>query len=81
MRFEWRFDRDRQTLHAPSGLILPVREIAQWVQDRVHTRFDLTGPWAGFRIRGRWMTGPGVRVTPEALRHLDKGNATTPDAG
>ena len=71
--FHWRFDEQRQTLHAPSGFTVSVREIAHWIQDRVYHRHDLTGPWAGFRVRGRWMTGPGVRITPDALRHLLKG--------
>jgi hypothetical protein len=71
--FHWRFDEQHQTLHAPSGLVISVREIAHWVQDRVYNRHDLTGPWAGFRVRGRWMTGPGVRITPESLRHLVQG--------
>lgn len=69
MRFRWTFDDSAQTLRAPSGLSLSVREIATWVQDRLYNRHDLTGPWAGWRVRGRWLIGPkGLRVTPQMLR-------------
>jgi hypothetical protein len=73
VHFDWTFDPLAQLLRAPSGLTITVREIAHWVQDKVYHRHDLTGPWAGFRVRGRWLIGPGIKITPEALRHLLKG--------
>jgi hypothetical protein len=79
MKFRWQFDPDTQQLRAPSGLVISVSEIARWVQDKVYNRHDLTGPWAGFRVRGRWLTGPrGVRVTPDSLQHLVKHQAQIP---
>lgn len=70
MQFRWRFDAQRQELHTPFGHTIAVREIARWLQDQTHARHDLTGPWAGWRVRGRWLHGPGgFKTTPEALRH------------
>ena len=73
MRFTWQFDPARQTLSAPSGWTITVKEIATQLQDRVYHRHDLTGPWSGWKVRGRTLIGPGgVRVTPEALREMAK---------
>jgi len=70
MKFRWSFDAAAQTLRAPSGWTITVREIAQYLQDRVHCHYDLTGPWAGWRIRGRTLKGPhGESITPDQLRN------------
>jgi hypothetical protein len=61
MRFKWKFDEENQTLHAPSGYSVTVREIAHWLQDRVHGRADLTGAWAGWKIRGNELIPPHIR--------------------
>ena len=69
MKFSWKFDPVRQELRAPSGWKITVREIAQALQDKVACRYDLTGPWTGWRIRGKVLTGPrGERITPDQLR-------------
>jgi hypothetical protein len=71
MKFSWKFDRKAQVLRAPSGWSITVREIAQALQDRIACRYDLTGPWAGWRIRGKTMTGPnGESITPDQLRQI-----------
>lgn len=68
MRFNWTFDAHKQSLSAPSGWTITVREIATWLQDRVHHRHDLTGPWKGWRIRGKWLISPkGQRWAPVEL--------------
>lgn len=71
MGFRWTFDAKHQRLKTPFGHCITVREIATWLQDRIHARHDLTGPWAGWRVRGRFLIGPGgVRITPETLRKI-----------
>ena len=73
LKFRWKFSASKQLLTAPSGHSITVREIATWLQDRVHTRYDLTGPWAGWRVRGKVLTGPGgQRFTPDGLRHVSE---------
>ncbi|MFA5976595.1 MAG: hypothetical protein WC859_10595 [Elusimicrobiota bacterium] len=67
--YAWTFDSKRQTLKAPSGWTITVREIAQELQDRTHCRVNLEGPWAGWKIRGKTMTTPqGHKWTPDSLR-------------
>jgi hypothetical protein len=78
--FNWTFDSLRQTLTAPSGWCITVKEIATSLQDRVHCRYTLSGPWAGWKIRGRVLIGPnGQRVTPEFLKRLISESADTPN--
>ena len=78
LKFQWKFSASKQLLTAPSGHSITVREIATWLQDRVHTRYDLTGPWAGWRIRGKVLKGPrGQSFTPDSLRHVSE-EAPTP---
>jgi hypothetical protein len=51
--------------------VITVRELAQWLQDKVHGRVDLHGRWEGWKIRGALLTGPrGRQITPERLRAL-----------
>lgn len=72
MLYKWRFSAPKQTLSAPSGLTISVAEIAHWVQDRVHGRADLTGQWAGWKIRGSILTGPsGQRHSLASLKIRD----------
>lgn len=34
----------------------------------VHDHHDLTGPWHGWRVRGRWLISPnGKRIAPHLL--------------
>ena len=71
MQFKWTFDNVRQELHSPGGTTLTVRVIAQWVQDRIVNRIDLTGPWAGWRLRGQYLKGPnGQCITAQNLRWM-----------
>jgi len=38
---------------------------------QLYQRIDLTGPWQGWRIRGRCLVSPdGDRISPERLRGL-----------
>jgi hypothetical protein len=69
MKFKWEFDAANQQLVTPFGHKVTVQDIATWLQDRTNSRHDLTGPWAGWRVRGRFLIGPGgIRTTPETLR-------------
>lgn len=44
---------------------------AALLQQQAHNHFNLTGPWSGWRLRGRDLVGPGgERVSPERLRGL-----------
>lgn len=44
---------------------------AALLQQQAHNHFNLTGPWFGWRVRGRDLVGPGgERVSPERLRGL-----------
>jgi hypothetical protein len=68
--FNWTFNQATQQLRAPSGLTITVKEIARWIQDRAYHRYDLTGPWQGWHVCGRFLKGPdGIRLTPDELRH------------
>lgn len=72
MPFKWTFDKERQSLKSPFGWSITVKEIATWLQDRVYNRHDLTGPWHGWVVRGRYLKGPRGQIwTPEALSHKD----------
>jgi hypothetical protein len=78
MRFNWKFDEQKQVLTAPSGYSVTVREIAEWLQDRVHGRADLTGEWQGWKVRGKSLIPPrGGKNSPvltprEALEILGR---------
>ena len=38
---------------------------------QVHNHVDLTGPWAGWRLRGRDLVSPdGERISPQRLTGL-----------
>jgi hypothetical protein len=77
MQFKWTFDSVRQELHSPGGTTLTVRVIAQWVQDRIVNRIDLTGPWAGWRLRGQYLKGPnGQCITAQNLRWMMANSCT-----
>lgn len=65
----WHFDPARQTLHAPSGLTITVREIAQLLADRRDCRFDFHGEWVGWKMRHQFLIPPhtgrdGPKLTP-----------------
>lgn len=71
MKYSWKFDAKAQVLRAPSGWTITVKEIAQGLQDKMHCRHDLDGPWAKWRIRGKALIGPhGERFTPDQLRQI-----------
>jgi hypothetical protein len=74
MQFQWQFDHVTQILKSPAGWTITVQQIAQQLQDITYTRYDLTGPWAGWRIRGRVLRGrvrgQEITLTPESLRAL-----------
>lgn len=78
MNFKWTFDAVRQQLVTPFGHHIAIRVIATWLQDQTNHRHDLTGPWAGWHVRGRFLHGPGkVRITPEMLRELARAESGT----
>lgn len=70
MHFNWTFDPHAQTLRAPSGLAITVREVAQMLADRRDCRYDFAGDWAGWKMRGNKMIPPhtgqhGPKLTPQ----------------
>ena len=70
MSFNWTFDPGSQTLRAPSGLTITVREIAQMLADRRDCRHDFAGDWSGWKMRGNKLIPPfggqsGPRLTPQ----------------
>jgi hypothetical protein len=72
--YKWTFDEKRQTLKAPSGWTITVREIAQRLQDDVHCRVNLQGDWKGWKVRGRTLSAPqGQKWTPETLKRFAVG--------
>ena len=74
MKYRWHFDAERQVLITEAGHPIAVREIAQWLQDRVHSRHNLDGPWKGWRIRGATFSAPnGMKFTPQSLRKSEEG--------
>jgi hypothetical protein len=46
----------------PNGHRLTLRHILQWRADLIDGRFDLTGKWAGWRVRQQWLIPPGGSV-------------------
>ncbi len=70
MSFDWTFDPGSQTLHAPSGLTITGREIAQMLADRRDCRYDFAGDWSGWKMRRHFLIPPfsgrnGPRLTPQ----------------
>ncbi|WP_266182159.1 hypothetical protein [Dyella humicola] len=70
MSFNWTFDPRSQTLRAPSGLAITVREIAQMLADRRDCRYDFAGDWSGWKMRGNKLIPPhtgknGPKLTPQ----------------
>lgn len=56
----WRVDGDALLL--PNGRRLKLAAIRQWQEDLLIGRFDLTGKWAGWRVRQQWLIPPGSTV-------------------
>lgn len=73
MRFNWTFDVSTQTLRAPSGLSVTVREIAQMLADRRDCRYDFAGEWSGWKMRGNKLIPPhsgrnSPKLTPQTVK-------------
>lgn len=73
MPCNWTFDQPAQTLRAPSGLTITVREIAQMLADRRECRYDFAGEWRGWKMRGNKLIPPysgknSPRLTPQNAR-------------
>ncbi len=77
----WHWNDTAQELTAPwFNRKIPLIQIAQWQQDLIRCHFDLTGPWAGWRIRGNILKGPGgERYSVNQLRKI-AGEASAPPA-
>jgi hypothetical protein len=75
MRYPWQYDPHRQEFRTPSGT-LKLDELASVRHEAVvygnHT--ITTGPWAGFRVRGKYLRGRirghKVDLTPAMLLDL-----------
>lgn len=73
MPFNWTFDQSAQTLCAPAGRTITVREIAQMLADRRDCRYNFAGDWSGWKMRGNKLIPPhsgknGPRLTPQNAR-------------
>lgn len=71
-RLNWVYDDDGQEFRTPGGRRVSLHEIAGMLHDRTEGRFDLAGPWAGWRIRGSALYPPrgterGPRLAPHNL--------------
>lgn len=71
-RLNWTYDDTEQQFTTPAGRVITLREIATLIQDAAECRHDLSGPWSGWKIRGRTMIPPHAskntaRLTPENL--------------
>lgn len=66
----WFLDDDALLL--PNGHRLKLTTIRQWQEDLLIGQFDLTGKWAGWRIRQQWLYRPeapsGRCACPKATR-------------
>jgi hypothetical protein len=70
MSFNWTFDPATQTLRAPSGLSITVREIAQMLADHRDRQYNFAGDWAGWKMRRHFLIPPfigrhGPKLTPQ----------------
>jgi hypothetical protein len=68
----WRLDDD--ALLMPNGHRLSLKHILQWRVDMIEGRSDLTGIWAGWRVRQHWLIPPGGsmrqnRIAQHVLAH------------
>jgi len=73
MQFNWTFDPKAQALRAPSGVTITVREIAQMLADQRDCRYNFTGAWAGWKMRGdklipSFSGRAGPKLTPHNAR-------------
>jgi len=58
MRFPWRYDPQRQEFHTPSGVLTLQSLAAVWYEATAYGNYTITtGPWAGFRVRGKHLKG------------------------
>ena len=53
----WRLDRD--ALMLPNGQRITLASIRDWQGRLMVGEFDLTGKWAGWRVRQQWLIPPG----------------------
>lgn len=74
-RLDWHWNDQRQEFTTPSGRVVSLHEIARLLADQAECRFDFTGPWAGWRMRGAALYPPhttrgGPCLKPDTGRHL-----------
>lgn len=54
----WTYDETRQEIHTPAGHVIPLRDIAQRMQDDARCRYDFGGEWNGWKMRGNRLIPP-----------------------
>ena len=74
-RLNWHYDDARQQFTTPSGRVISLQEIARLLANQADCRFDFTGPWTGWRMRGDALIPPGTprsgpRLKPDTGKHL-----------
>lgn len=66
-RLPWRYDDQRQEFITPAGVVT-LHELAALRYGLGTSHVDLSGPWAGWRLRGALLKSPrglGIEVRPE----------------
>src|SRR5690348_355386 len=86
-RLDWHWNDQRQEFITPSGRVVSLHEIARLLADHVECRFDFTGPWTGWRMRGAALYPPhatrgGACLKPDTGKHLARwiADATASDS-
>ncbi len=59
----WTYDETRQEIHTPAGHVIPLRDIAQRMQDDARCRYDFGGEWNGWKMRGNRLIPGSSRDT------------------
>ena len=66
-RLPWRYDEQKQEFITPAGVVT-LHELAALRYGLASSHVDLSGPWAGWRLRGALLKSPrglGITVRPE----------------
>jgi hypothetical protein len=68
----WRLDGDALVL--PNGWRIALADIRQWRSDLIQGCTNLTGQWAGWKVRQQWLIPPGGgirtwRLSEHYVRH------------
>lgn len=74
-RLSWIYDDSRQEFQTPSGRVITLWEIARLLDDYLHCKIDLQGPWTGWKLRGAALIPPrtgntGPRLKPDSAKML-----------